>query len=62
MCYLGMLNNEVDECANNIISLQNKVRVSVDPGKRHIYRLQIEHAEMHRYNLCKLIQVFKRAI
>lgn len=62
MCYLGMLNNQIDECAINIISLQNKARVNSDPSKHHIYRLQIEHVEMHRHNLCKLIQVFKKAI
>lgn len=62
MCYLGMLNNQIDECAINIIFLKNKARVNSDPSKQHLYLLQIEHVEMHRHNLCKLKRVFKKAI
>lgn len=61
MCYLTMLNHQVKECSDNIIYLKDKVKKHSDPTKRGIYLLQIEHAQLHRRNLCELLIVFKQS-
>jgi len=62
MCYVDMLKKQIDEYSNKIVFLKDRIKSDNDPSVKNIIRLEIEHAEIHKHQLNKLIIVFREAI
>ncbi|MEW5820741.1 MAG: hypothetical protein AB1782_11160 [Cyanobacteriota bacterium] len=61
MLYLDMLKAQIEEYSNKIQFLKTLFNSKSDPGTKTIILMQIEHAEIHKTSLNKLVGMFQNA-
>jgi len=62
MLYLELLKKQIDEYSEKIIHLKDCIKSNKDPIKTNILLMQIDHAEIHKNCLNKLMINFKEAV